>query len=547
VTRFTRQFAATAACLVGLAVAPTVAGASSPGVVLPNPGDAAVQQKIIASGAKHVRVFASWRMLEQNRGQFTPYILAGYDDLATRMKAAGIPVYLVVVQTPAWAGAADSPPPVGAYADFMRRLSEHFRGRIMGYEVWNEPNEGVFWQGGASPAAYTALLKAAHSAVKSGDPAAKVGVGGLIGNDYQYVEKLYQSGAKGSFDFVGLHTDGACNREDPREAARDADGRISRWSFTGYREVHATMLDHGDDLPIWMSELGWSVTTAKCPTDSSQNAGVTRDQQALYLTHAYACLANDPYVENASWFSLQDFDKTESLGYRYGLYDFNGSARPSLAAFQRAGSLGPDPSCGLPVDRASAGITIAWPTNNKNISADLRYNISATDAQGIRTLTLYVDGKRVRVTSASSMKGLWVGWRQLPYGPHKVTVKAVDNALNVSVSEVTANRVPYGDGEDVRTRIAVGVYGTGKARLIAGTLYTKPAVARSLVRGRLQVTFERKAGRRWVPMGRAAGGPARKAVKIRRKFKPGKYRAVLSFPGYKSFRPTLVARPFRVK
>ena len=543
----TRNLAVTAACLLGLAVAPAVAGASSPGVVLPNPGDAAVQQKIIASGAKHVRVFASWRMLEQNQGHFTPYIMSGYDDLADRMKAAGIPVYLVVVQTPAWAGAADSPPPVGAYADFMRRLSEHFRGRIMGYEVWNEPNEGVFWKGGASPAAYTQLLQASHAAVKSADPAAKVGVGGLIGNDYEYVEKLYQSGAKGSFDFVGLHTDGACNREDPREAARDADGRISRWSFTGYREVHATMLDHGDDLPIWMSELGWSVTTAKCPTDSSQNAGVTRDQQALFLTHAYACLANDPYVENASWFSLQDFDKTESLGYRYGLYDFNGTARPSLAAFQRAGSLGPDAGCGLPVDRASAGINIAWPTNNKNISADLRYNISATDAQGIRTLTLYVDGNRVRVTSASSMKGLWVGWRQLPYGPHKVTVKAVDKALNVSVSEVTANRVPYGDGEDVRTRIAVGVYGTGKARLIAGTLYTKPAVARSLVRGRLQVTFERKAGKRWVPMGRSAGGSARKAVKIRRKFKPGKYRAVLSFAGYKSFRPTLVARPFRVK
>ena len=49
------------------------------------------------------------------------------------------------------------------------------------------------------------------------------------------------------------------------------------------------------------------------------------------------------------------------------------------------------------------------------------------------------------------MKGLWVGWRQLPYGPHKVTVKAVDNAQNVSVSEVIANRVPYGDGEDIRT------------------------------------------------------------------------------------------------
>jgi hypothetical protein len=548
VSRFTLHLAALAACLAALAVAPAMAGAASPGVVLPNPGDAAVSQKIIASGAKHVRVFASWRMLEQNQGQLTPFIISGYDEFANRMKAAGIPVYLVVVQTPTWAGAADSPPPVGPYADFMRRLAEHFRGRVMGYEVWNEANEGVFWKGGASPAAYTQLLRAAHSAVKSADPAAKVGVGGLIGNDYQYLAGLYNAGAKGSFDFVGIHTDGACNRTDPREAARDADGRISRWSFTGYREVHATMEDHGDgNLPIWMSELGWSVTTGKCPTDSSEAAGVTRDQQALFLTHAYACLANDPYVENASWFSLQDFGAAEALGFRYGLYDFSGFARPALSAFQHAAGLGPDTGCGLPVDRASAGINIAWPTNNKNISGDLRYNISATDAQGIRTLTLYVDGKRVRVTGKGAMKGLWVGWRQLAYGPHKVTVKAVDNAQNVSVSEVTANRVPYGDGEDVRTRIAVGVYGTGKKRLVAGTLYTKPAVARSLVRGRLQVTFERKAGKRWVPMGTTSGGSARKSVKVRRKFKRGKYRAVLSFPGYKSFRPSLVTRPFKVK
>jgi Glycosyl hydrolase catalytic core len=547
VRRVARQLLTLAFSLAALAALPAAAGAASPGVVLPNPGDAATAQHIIASGAKHVRVFASWRMLEQNQGQFTPYIISGYDDLANRMKAAGIPVYFVVVQTPAWAGAADSPPPPAAFADFMHRLAAHFRGRVMGYEVWNEANEGVFWKGGASPSAYAALLKATYPAVKSADPAAKVGVGGLIGNDYEYVKGLYDAGAKGNFDFMGVHTDGACNTTDPREASRDETGHVSRWSFTGYREIHAVMADHGDDSPIWMTELGWSVTSTKCPHDAKRPGGVTRDQQALFLTRAYACLAADPYVENASWFSLQDFGTADNVGFRYGLFDFNGGTRPSLSAFQRAGSLGPDRACGLPVDRSSAGINIAWPTNNKNISGDLHYSISATDAQGIRTLTLYVDGKKVRVTSKHSMKGLWVGWRNLAYGPHKVTVKAVDTAQNVSVSEVVANRVGYGDGEDVRTRIAVGLYGTGKKRIIAGTLFTKPAVARSAVRGRLQIGFERKAGKRWVPMGRAAGGSVSRAVKVTRKFKPGKYRAVLVFGGYKSFRPTQVVRPFKVK
>ena len=138
------------------------------------------------------------------------------------MKAAGIPVYLVVVQTPAWAGAADSPPPVGAYADFMRRLSEHFRGRIMGYEVWNEPNEGVFWKGGASPAAYTQLLKAAHSAVKSGDPAAKVGVGGLIGNDYAVRREALPVGRQGQ---LRLRRPSHRRRLQPRGPARGGAGR----------------------------------------------------------------------------------------------------------------------------------------------------------------------------------------------------------------------------------------------------------------------------------------------------------------------------------
>jgi hypothetical protein len=252
-------------------------------------------------------------------------------------------------------------------------------------------------------------------------------------------------------------------------------------------------------------------------------------------------------VEIASWFSLQDFGSADTVGFRYGLWDWAGGARPALAAFQRAGHVAPDRSCGLPVDRSSAGITIQWPTNNKNVSGDLHYNISASDPQGIRTLTLFVDGKKVRVTGKSSMKGLWVGWRKLKLGAHKVTVKAVDNAQNVSVSEVVANRVPYGQGEDIRTRISVGVYGKGKKRIVAGKLYTRPALARIYLGGRMEITFERKAGRRWVPMGRASGGSARKSVQVTRKFKPGRYRAILTFAGHNSFRPVTMVRPFRVK
>src|SRR5439155_1106937 len=151
-----------------------------------------------------------------------------------------------------------------------------------------------------------------------------VGVGGLVGNDFRYLEGLYGAGAGGNFDFVGVHTDNDCVRADPRVATRDPDGRISPGSFTGYREVHQTMLDHGDDKPIWMTELGWSVTSARCPARPSEPAGVTPTDQATFLSHAYSCLAGDPYVENATWFSLSDFGAPDVISNRFGLFDFAG-------------------------------------------------------------------------------------------------------------------------------------------------------------------------------------------------------------------------------
>jgi hypothetical protein len=551
-SRLRRLAAALAACALLAVALPAAAGAAQPGVVLPNPTlDDGTLQRIQSSGARHVRVFASWRMLEQQRGQLTPHILAGFDDLADRMKALGIGVYFVVTQTPSWAsssGADNAPPPTGAYADFLRRLAEHFRGRVAAYEIWNEANGNVFWAGGATPAAYTGLLKAGYDAVKAADPAAKVGIGGLVGNDYGYMGKLYEAGAKGSFDFVGVHTDNACARIDPREAARDVDGRISRWSFTGYREIHATMVANGDPKPIWMTELGWQVTNHRCPSNANDPAGVTAANQALFLTRAYSCLASDPYVEMGSWFSIADFGAAESAGGGYGLWSFAGAARPALAAFQRASSLPADPTCGLKVDGAPATIDVAAPTGATGVSGDLSFKATAHDDMGVRTLALLVDGRQIRITSRNRLSGRWTGWRKLKVGQHTVTFKVVDAALHVATKDIVVNKVPYGAGEPVSTRISVGLYGGGRARIAAAQLFTLPREAKRFLRGRLTIGFERFVGSRWRPFGAAAGGSASGgALQRARKFAPGRYRVVVAFGGDRSFARASARRIFTVR
>ena len=92
------------------------------------------------------------------------------------------------------------------------RLAGALRGTGTSYEIWNEPDWPTFWQGAPQPADYAAVLKAAYTALKGADPEAKVISGGLVGNDFDFLDAASTDhGAKGSFDAVGVHTDTACN------------------------------------------------------------------------------------------------------------------------------------------------------------------------------------------------------------------------------------------------------------------------------------------------------------------------------------------------
>jgi hypothetical protein len=532
--------------LVSVLAASPAVRAAEPGVVLTSFGNVPeTVARVQAVRARHVRVFLSWRGLEPQPGSLSPD-LAVYDDLVDSLRAVGIGTYFVVLQTPSWAsagGAPDAPPPPVPYADFLRRLTAHFRGRVLAYEVWNEPDFPAFWQGGASPATYAALLRIAYTAAKVGDPNAKVGIGGLVGNDYSYLSALYDQGARGSFDFVGVHTDTDCLRADPRRAIRDVDGRVARGSFTGYREVRQTMLDHGDDKPIWISELGWSTTTVRCPVNRSVRAGVSPAAQAAFLRRAYACLAADPFVQMGTWFSLADAGPANSIATRFGLTTLGGARRPAFAAFQRAATVAPDRGCGLQVDRAPPQLQFTLPRDGASRSGDLYFRASV---RGARTLALLVDGRQIRITGKHRLRGRWTGWRRVADGPHTVTMRAVDRARNTITRSATVNKVPYGLGEAIPTRIALRVYGGGANRLAGAALYTRPHDARALAQGSLSVRWERHSGGGWTQVGPAQTGGLNATLRSRRHLAPGRYRAVAEFAGFRSFRRAVARRTFTV-
>ncbi|MGI8512714.1 MAG: Ig-like domain-containing protein [Solirubrobacteraceae bacterium] len=544
---------AIAAGAVALA-APAAAPAAEPGVVvshLPLPGTADEAQTLDALsqlGARHIRLFAGWDQLEQTPGQFYAPTLVAFDSFVNKVRQRGIKVYFVVTSTPGWAnagrGGATAPDDLALYGSFIGRLAAHFRGRSAGYEIWNEPDSGSFWAGAPQPDRYAQMLKLAYPAVKQADPGARVITGALVGANRPFLAQLYANGAKGAFDAVGVHTDSMCARTSPDVAYREADGRVGRFAFTGYRELRTLMLDHGDDKPIWMTELGWSTTTARV---GGAACGVLQASQANYIRQAYGCLAADPYVEVATVFNLRDYGPAESALNRYGLMSYAWAPKSAFAAFQSiAGGATPDPGCGASVDRGAPELELIEPVNDTRLSGTLNFKGVARDSDGSVVKTeLLVDGRVMKASARSTLTFRWFNWRRLRNGPHTITFRAKDSAQNVSTRTVTVFKVNPDAGEAIRTSLRTRITGRTNRRYLSVILGAERD--RTWLRGgRVTLQLERLVGRRWVPF----GGEARYAPKqhfiVQRSYGAGTWRVRIRFTGYKAFTRTGTARRFTV-
>jgi hypothetical protein len=456
------------AALAALAIPTTAAQAAKPGV---NIAGAPTPDRIgeaIATGAKQVRIFALWKDFEPNaRGEYPSAdvnlanTIKVYDDAIKQLNAAGVQPLFVVTGAPPWSnGSADMdvpPTDVADYGDFLKRFVAHNKavGAVAGYEVWNEPDENQFWHPAPDAGKYTALLKAAYAGAKAGDPGATVVAGPMTGNDYQWLENLYTAGAAGSFDVVAVHTDTACLDRGPDQFYRE-NGQLARYTFLGYRTVHDTMTAHGDgNKPIWMSELGWSSTNGG-PTSCTRGqwagqkpSGVSEAAQASFLSQAYGCLANDPYVTQADWFTLRDTpsEPVDELNH-YGLLRTDGSPKPALSAFRAvaAANGGGSISCG---DFDPPTIRVVKPTPGQQFVDKLDLSAAASDGGvGIARITFSYDANvEIRnytdalVNDAPVGLAPWQGSGKLGLGPHMVTVTALDKNGNTATAQVPVVKV----------------------------------------------------------------------------------------------------------
>jgi hypothetical protein len=179
---------ATPVSAAGSPVATAVRAASSP-VIVP-PELFGMQVGSIGAGAPtNLRAGAirlwdakvSWRRVEPQRGQFTWDVL---DAAVANAQAVGATEILYTVGVvPTWAasnmypalygpGTAAHPADNADYINFVTAVAARYKGRITSYQLWNEVNLDIFYNG--APSQLADLVQQASAAIKAVDPQASI-------------------------------------------------------------------------------------------------------------------------------------------------------------------------------------------------------------------------------------------------------------------------------------------------------------------------------------------------------------------------------------
>jgi hypothetical protein len=296
-----------------------------------------------AIGAKWARFQMIWSDVQS--GGPGSYDWQPYDELIAGLVARGIQPLVVIDTTPSWARPTDcqaqptcAPADPAQYAQFAAAAVARYHTEVHYWEIWNEPNNQVFWQPAPNVGAYTALLKQTYAAIKGVDPSAEVITGGTAPEEttlnaagetmsispVDFLAGIYRDGGGGSFDAVGDHP----YTFPSMPGAADAQ---SAWEqmYATPTSLRSLMVAHGDGAKrIWGTEFG-------APTDPQGEGYVDEAEQAAMLTRAYELWSSYSWTGPLIWFSYQDSGSNQEFREEfYGLTQADGTPKSAYFAFK---------------------------------------------------------------------------------------------------------------------------------------------------------------------------------------------------------------------
>jgi hypothetical protein len=188
----------------------------------------------------------TWPDLEPNRGQWQFERLDNYVALAQQH---GTGLLLPLGMTPLWAAARPEvtaePRDLEDWRNYVRTVVTRYKGRILAYEIWNEPNLRDFWTGNSDQ--MVTLTKEASAIIHNLDPhAIVVSPSSTAEYGISWLSEFIQKGGGKYVDVIGYHFYVSPNTKQPEDM------------LPVIQRVRDVLSENGlGSKPLWNTETGW--------------------------------------------------------------------------------------------------------------------------------------------------------------------------------------------------------------------------------------------------------------------------------------------------
>jgi hypothetical protein len=216
----------------------------------------------------------TWPYLEPAKGQFN---WARLDAFVANAQANGMIPFWTNLDVPQWAAADPSTCSVpqktevctstvaniADWDDFCTALVQRYKGQILMYELWNQPDTNDFT---GTLADMVELTQHLYNAIRANDPSALIATPSIV--NASWLANYFAAGGPTGIDVIAIHgyLESAVNEPE---------------DFDTYRVIpwHAVMLQYGlGNKPIWDTEASWG---------QDANSDLDADAEAAFLARFY--------------------------------------------------------------------------------------------------------------------------------------------------------------------------------------------------------------------------------------------------------------------
>jgi hypothetical protein len=206
---------------------------------------------IAATGFKFVRMDLFWKLTEKTKGQ---YNFNDYEGLMSSLTTNNMFAYFILdhAGNPLYteSNSITTDAARKAYGEWAAAAVDHFKGRGIIWEIWNEPNVKLFWNGKPDVAQYRAMALEAVKAIRK-KTKNEIIVGPATSIDLIFLEECFKVGLLNYWDAVSVHPYRASNPETVFSEYLNLKNLIKKYA------------PNGKSIPIISGEWGYYDTVWK--------------------------------------------------------------------------------------------------------------------------------------------------------------------------------------------------------------------------------------------------------------------------------------------